>query len=123
MDLKGFKDCIVESLRLRQRQALPHQWGIVDIATYDQSPHANFCALRLSYKISDQCEPAEDVKSSVEPNTPDSDLEPQTLKAWDLQVFWRRFECVGRRFAESPVIASKKISIGSFEPAHSLFDG
>ena len=112
-----------DSLRLRQRQALPHQWGIVDIATYDQSPHANVCALRLSYKISDQCEPAEDVKSSVEPNTPDSDLEPQTLKAWDLQVFWRRFECVGRRFAESPVIASKKISIGSFEPAHSLFDG
>lgn len=45
------------------------------------------------------------------------------MKAWDLKVFWHRFECVGRRFAESPVIASKKISIGSFESAHSPFDG
>ena len=109
----------VFSLRLRQRQALPRQWGIVDIATYDQSPHANFCALRLSYKTSDQCESAEDVESSVELNTLNSDLEPQTLKVWDLKVFWRRFECVGRRFAESPVIASKKnlnriLRVGSF---------
>lgn len=112
-----------ESLRLRQIQALPHQRGIVDLPTHDQSPHANFCALRLSYKTSDQCESAEDVESSVELNTPNSDLEPQTLKAWDLQVFWRCFECVGRRFAESPVIASKKSrSDPSSRLIHSLMD-